>query len=189
MEYESRVILTQEQYLLVKEKFVTSNPNYEEITNVNYYFDTPDLYLTEHHAVLRLRKINSSNSELTLKIDLGKGCLEINQHLTDKEELEFIKNCKFKNTNIKSKLIELGVDLNSLKLITELKTERVEIQFDDYLLVIDKNYYRGKVDYNLEVESDSENHAKERLISIISQFGIEYKKDYISKSKRAIYNL
>ena len=91
--------------------------------------------------------------------------------------------------SIVEKLKENKVDVDHIKLITTLKTERIEIMFQDYLFVLDKNYYRGKIDYNLEVESDSEKRAVSCLLQIIEPFGVEYKKDYISKSKRAIYNL
>ena len=82
-----------------------------------------------------------------------------------------------------------NIDLDRIKLIASLKTERKEIQFPEYLFVIDKNYYNDKVDFNLEVESTSKKLAKEYLNQIISKFNIENKKDYISKSRRAIYNL
>lgn len=81
------------------------------------------------------------------------------------------------------------MDLNSIKLITDLRTERLEVKLNEGLLVIDKNYFRNRVDYNIEVESDSEIYAKTLLLSIISPFGVEYKKDYINKARRAIYNL
>ena len=76
-----------------------------------------------------------------------------------------------------------------LKLIVSLKTERIEIPYQNYLFVLDKNYYRNKVDFNIEVESDSKKAAKCHLIEIISEFGIEYNEDYISKSRRAILGL
>ena len=66
---------------------------------------------------------------------------------------------------------------------------RMEVEFDDHLLVIDKNFYNNKIDFNLEVESTSRKLAKEYLEKVISKYGITYKKDYISKSRRAILKL
>ena len=189
MEYEARVMINEEQYLNVKNYYLSRYKNAEIITNENTYFDTKDLYLTEHHMVLRLRKINDDKHELTLKIQEEKGCLEINHDLT-LNELDNLLNCnQLCGNEILTKLLEVGVNPNDIKLITTLKTDRVEIPFEKYLLVIDKNYYNEKVDFNLEVESTSKNNAENYLFLIISQFGIKYKKDYISKSRRAIYNL
>ena len=182
-------MLSEKEYFLIKERYLKEYPNHKELTNENTYFDTQDLYLTNHHTVLRLRKINNSNSELTLKIQKENGCLEINHPLTLNEENDLLEKMVIEDDEILKALKENRVELTKLNLITTLKTERIEIEFTDYLFVLDKNYYRGKIDYNLEVESTSEILAKQRLLEIIKPFGIKYKKDYISKSKRAIYNL
>lgn len=189
MEYEARVLITPEQYLTIKNKYLSENRNFKEIVNENYYFDTPEQFLTNYNMVLRIRTINDEKTELTLKIQEEKGCLEINQSLTSElKDINFEK-IEITNKEILNRLKEINIKPGDLKLITSLKTERIEIQFPDYLFVIDKNYYRGKVDYNLEVESVTKNDANRYLFEIISEFGIEYKKDCISKSKRAICNL
>ena len=189
MEYEARVMINEEQYLNIRSHYLSNEYQYEELVNENYYFDTKDLKLSSSHKVLRLRKINNQKYELTLKIQEGNGCLEINHHLTSIEKDELMKNHIIPSTKIKEKLKEIGIDPSNIRFITDLKTERLEVKLENCLLVIDKNHFRGRVDFNIEVESDSEKHAKDQLITIISPFGIEYKKDYINKARRAIYNL
>ena len=189
MEYEARVFITPEQYYKIKEKYLKEHPDARKILNENYYFDTEDLYLTEHQMVLRIRKINHQKSELTLKIQKEEGCLEINHPLTLIEESELLNSNVIPDLRIIEELAAYNINPKDIKLITSLVTDRIEIQFDKYLLVIDKNEYRGKTDFNLEVESDSDFAANFYLNLIISEFGIENKKDYITKSKRAIYNL
>ena len=185
-EYEARVMVSEDQYLEIRKKYLTSKNPKRELINVNHYYDTEDRYLTHHHMVLRVREINEKEYELTLKIK-GEECdLELNHSLTYEESQniniitapEIIKELRARN-----------VDISSLKLVSTLKTERLEIEYEDYLLVIDKNYYNNKVDFNIEVESDSKKAAKCHLIVIISKFGIEYNEDYISKSRRAILGL
>ena len=189
MEYEARVMLTEEQYLLIKEKYEKEHPGYKSSTNINHYFDTEDLYLTNHNMVLRLREVENKQAELTLKIQEENGCVEINHYLTDEQSKLLLENKVFPESEIIKKLMELDINIKSLKLVGYLKTERLEFQFNDHLFVIDKNYFKDREDFNLEVESDTENHAKSILIDKISPFGITYKKDYINKAKRAIYNL
>ena len=76
-----------------------------------------------------------------------------------------------------------------IKKICSLKTERLEIHYKKYLLVIDKNYFRDKVDYNVEVESFSRKAAQLYLVKKTAKFGVTFNKGYVSKSRRAIYNL
>ena len=189
MEYEARVMINEEQYLNIHSHYLSLDIPYEKIENENYYFDTPDLKLTNSHKVLRIRKINDEKYELTLKIQEENGCVEINHYLTIKEKEEMMKSGVISYQQIADKLKEYNIDLSTIKFITNLKTERLEFRLEDGLLVIDKNYFQNRIDYNIEVESDSEIHAKTILLSIISPFGVEYKKDYINKARRAIYNL
>ena len=189
MEYEARVMINEEQYLNIRSHYLELNIPHEEIVNENYYFDTEDLKLTNSHKVLRIRKINDKKFELTLKIQEENGCVEINHILTLKEKNELLKNSPISYMPIVEKLLEYGVNPSEIKYITSLKTKRIEFKLENCLLVIDKNYYHNKVDFNIEVESDSESRAKEQLLSIISPFGVTYKKDYINKARRAIYNL
>ncbi|MBQ6920348.1 MAG: CYTH domain-containing protein [Bacilli bacterium] len=189
MEYEARVMINEEQYLNIRNHYLATSYSKEEIVNENYYFDTEDLKLTNSHKVLRMRKINGSKYELTLKIQGENGAIEINHLLTNKEKVELINNNIISYKPIIDKLSQCGVDPNSIKYITDLKTERLEVKLESCLLVIDKNYFRNKVDFNLEVESDAETRAKSQLLAIIEPFGVTYKKDYINKARRAIYNL
>lgn len=189
MEYEARVMINEEQYINIRSHYLSSGLAYEETVNENYYFDTEDLLLTNSHKALRIRKINNEKYELTLKIQESNGCIEINHTLTDKEKEQMMNDGQISYKPIIDKLKEYGADFNSIKFITDLKTERLEVKLNEGLLVTDRNYFRNRIDYNIEVESDSEIHAKTLLLSIISPFGVEYKKDYINKARRAIYNL
>ncbi len=189
MEYESRVMIDEILFNKIKNFYLSNYPESISLTNHNFYFDTEDLFLTKNHVVLRVRCINDCDYELTLKVKGEKGDIELNHHLKEQEAKKIIKDFKVTAKIILEKLKEYPIDLNNIKLITDLKTERIEFSFPNYLFVIDKNYYRGRVDYNLEVEASSKKEAKKYLKDICKKFAVSYKKDYISKSKRAIYNL
>ena len=189
MEYEARLILDENEYSRLKEFYTSKYPNYRFIVNENFYFDTKDLYINNHNSMLRVRSIDESKFELTLKIDKPEGCIEINHLLTDKEKNELFIKGIIPKSNIKDKLEKMNIRPGDISLITNLKTERIEIDFEDYLFVLDKNYFRNRVDFNLEVESASNSLAKSKLLAIIAPFNIEYKNGYITKSRRAIYDL
>lgn len=187
LEYEERVMITENQYSQIVKEY--SKYECKEVVNVNYYFDYENLQLTNSGMVLRARNINDQIFELTLKIKQENGDMEVNHPLTSTEFIDIIENEEIPDSEVLVLLKSKNIDLDRIKLITSLKTERIEIQFPEYLFVIDKNYYNDKVDFNLEVESTSKKSAKDYLNQIISKFNIENKKDYISKSRRAIYNL
>ena len=187
LEYEERVMITENQYSQIVNEY--SKYEGKEVVNVNYYFDYENLQLTNSGMVLRARNINDQIFELTLKIKQENGDMEVNHPLTSTEFNDIIENEEIPDSEVLVLLKSKNIDLDRIKLITSLKTERIEIQFPEYLFVIDKNYYNDKVDFNLEVESTSKKLAKDYLNQIISKFNIENKKDYISKSRRAIYNL
>lgn len=188
MEYEARAMLSEEEYLLIKEKYLKKENKIVFSTNENAYFDTPNLDITNHHMVLRVRKINDDKKELTLKIQRTDVCIEINHNLTPEQEKELYETGRIPNQPIRGMLMDSAISLRNIKYITSLKTERMEIQYNNYLLVLDKNYYRDIIDYNIEVESTSEIEAKRILKEILDSFGIEYRTNYINKAKRAITN-
>ncbi len=189
IEYEARAFISEEQYDTLLAKYQNSKREKCFITNVNTYFDYEDLSLTKSHVVLRTRSMNDKDYELTLKIKEEKGDSEYNHPLTYNEYQNINEKLALPYSNVKDKLNELGIDLNRLKLIVSLKTERLEVKYKHHLFVIDKNYYRNKVDYNVEVESSSKPLAKKYLNKRCECIGVTYKKGYISKSRRAIFDL
>ena len=189
MEYEARCMINEKEFDLIKKEY-SSFPNTKRIiTNKNVYFETPSLYLVNHHMVLRLRHINNDKEELTLKIKGEGGDIEINYPLSKKETMDLIDDIEIPDSVIRNKLVELGVNLNSLEIVTTLFTERMEIDFPDHVFIIDKNFYNNKVDYNLEVESTSKEKAQHYLEKIVKPYGIKIDKNYMSKSRRAILKL
>ncbi len=60
----------------------------------------------------------------------------------------------------------------------------MEIKFDDFLIVLDKNEYLETCDYNLEIEANSIKRAESIILELCGFFALEYKRDYSSKSNR-----
>lgn len=189
MEYEARAMVSENQYLQILAHFLKSKEDKKQFTNFNTYFDYEDLFLTNNHMVLRTRRIGDNEYELTLKIKGDKGDIEYNTSLTSNQYDEMKRSTTIPDSIVKDKLLENNIDLNKLQFITDLKTDRLEVYSNNHIIVIDKNYYRNRVDYNVEVESNSKESAISVLNDTFSSFGVTYKKGYISKSRRAIFNL
>ena len=187
-EFESRIMLTNEEYLNVVSFYMKLYPNHHFLSNNNDYFDTKDLFLKNKHITLRIRTINDVRSELTLKIKDEQGDTEINDDISFKEKEILLKEKVFPEGNVKRYLLSLPIPLSDYENITSLYNRRLEIEYDDHILVIDKNEYNGIVDYNLEIEAKEDiNQAKRLLNEYIKKFNLSLvNQKYYGKAHRAI---
>ena len=187
-EFESRIMLNESEYIAIVSHYIRLYPNKQFLKNVNYYFDTDELYLRKHHINLRIRVINDTKYELTLKVSHSDGDDEINDVIFKKDADALINNERFPDGNVKTYLQSLPYSLDAYKVITSLNNLRLEIENEDHLLVIDKNTYGEITDYNLEIEAkESIKAAFRHLNNYIEQFNLTNRgKKYVGKSHRAI---
>ena len=187
-EFESRIMLTEEEYLNIVSFYIKQYPESHFLQNTNIYFDSNDLFLKNHHITLRVRTVNDIKCEFTLKIKGSNGDQEINDDLSKKEEDLLIRHHVFPNGHVKNYLLSLSYPLSNYHIITTLYNRRLEIQFTDHLLVIDKNQYGDVVDYNLEIEAENSIKVAEKLLGdYIKKFQLSSRKQkYVGKAHRAI---
>lgn len=187
-EFESRIMLKESEYLDIVSFYLREFPNKHFLKNTNIYFDTDDHYLKNNHQTLRLRIINDSKFELTIKISNKQGDDEINDALNKKEVDALLNDAIFPEGDVRRYLSSLPYSIDSFHQIVVLNNLRLEIVYEDHLLVIDKNNYNGITDYNLEIESqESINSAIKQLESYIKQFHLTRGEEkYVGKSHRAI---
>ena len=187
-EYETRLMLTEEQYFFIVTYYMNIEPNKHFLQNANHYYDTEDLFLRGQHMTLRVRIINDVKSELTLKIKGENGDEEITDGLAPKEQELLLEQNIFPYGQVRNRLMLLPYSLDKYHRIASLYNRRLEIEYEDHTLVIDKNTYGDIVDYNLEVESKiGIKHAKDTLKEYIDKFNLTVSKEkYVGKARRAI---
>lgn len=187
-EFESRIMLTDEEYLSIVSYYLKIYPNHKFLQISNVYFDSEDLFLRNSHITLRVRTTNDVKSELTVKIKGSNGDQEINDDINPKEKDLLLNKGIFPNGAVKNYLLTLPYHLSSYKQISSLHNRRLEIQFDDHLLVIDKNNYNDITDYNLEIETkNSIELANIVLQEYIKKFHLSlHSQKYHGKAHRAI---
>lgn len=174
IEYEDRVMIKESDYKKVIEDIKKDSKHYVSLHIENIYLDTHDFELQKNHLMLRLRNINNDEQELTLKIRNGQGShIELNETLKSHPEIDKHLDKRFEE----------------YQEITKLVTDRIEVQHEDYLFVLDKNYYNGIIDYNIEIEAKTFEKAHETLLKYCKKYNLEYKSDYPSKNKRALATL
>lgn len=188
-EYETRLMITEEQYFFIVTYYMNIQPNKHFLQITNHYYDTDELNLTkEQRMTLRVRIINDVKSELTLKIKGEDGDEEVTDGLSPKEQELLLEQNIFPYGQVRNRLMLLPYPLNKYHRITSLFNRRLEIEFEDHTLVIDKNTYDNEVDYNIEIESKlGIAHAKELLQEYAGKFNLTLSKEkYFGKARRAI---
>ena len=190
-ELEERVMIDKKQFLEIEKYFQENFPNYRIIHQKNHYFDDKYRTIKKLDTVLRIRSFKDKKErEFTYKIKGEEGDIEYTQLLSRYWFYQITRYSKLPDGPVKQKLFDDKVDIESLKMLVDLYTRRMEVRFDNYLFVLDANMYNGITDYNIEIESDiSKQHAKEVILQYCNQFGLEYKKKYIGKCKRALQSI
>lgn len=186
IEIEAKVLIEEEGFKKVKEL-------YEDYANTayiqtNYYIDTPNFDLRKNGVGLRIRQFENKYV-VTLKTPLSEGLLEKTETITKEQYKSMRDKNIFPDIKIRSFIIMLGFNVEELKILTSLRTERIDVAYDTGLFSMDRNEYSGKVDYELEKESNNLKGAEEFLIDICTKAGIPFTINRVTKQARAFDRL
>lgn len=165
MEIEFKNLLTTAEYKRLFEayKFGELTPVVQE----NLYFDTSDMTIKENQSALRIR-MKEHSAEMTLKTPKNGHLLETNEDLTLSEAEEMIKAGTFTPPDsILNQLKSEGVTVDTVHLVTSLKTKRYEKEVNGCLIVLDQSWYGNTMDYELELEAPEHDKGKEMFYTIL----------------------
>lgn len=184
IEIEAKVLINEDDYKRVLKFY--KKEELQKVTQLNYYIDTDDLLLKQFGIGLRIRQ--KDFYVLNMKAPLQEGLLEKKESITEKEFENFKNNGVLPNGSIKNLLLMFGVDITKLKIQTTLKTERIVIENfnENEVFAIDKNYYNGLIDYELELEGTSLERAKNSLKEKCKELNIDFVENAKSKQVRAM---
>jgi len=139
-EFERKLIIGENDYITLLQDF---NKNFirEDILQINYYYDTPDYNIFHSDETVRVRQINDS---LKLQYKYNKnysGDIRISNEYSEKI------------SELPQAIIINGIKVNNIGFMV---TERINFKLMDCIISLDKNYYLGMVDYEIEVETTNE---------------------------------
>ena len=120
-------------------------------TQKNVYFDTLSHDLKRQQAALRVR-VKNNTYELKLKTKAEVGLLETNQMITKADYKTFKHDHQLVKGPVYDALVELGIHVDELRVMTDLTTKRAEVPYENGLLVLDKSFYGEVIDFELEYE-------------------------------------
>ena len=169
MEIEFKNLLTKEEYTRLLTYF---NIGPEQIVHQeNHYFDTPNYDLKNAASGLRIR-ILPHHIECTLKERSSENVhLETTDMLTADIAAQMIRGLTFEAPSVEQRLLEMNVNIAELQLFGSLTTNRVELEYEGGLLVLDHSFYLQCEDYEVEYETNDEHTG----FSIFEQFLTNHK--------------
>ena len=181
IEIEAKALVSQDDYRKLAKLFPDS-PRY---TQTNHYIDSDTRILNKEGIALRIREKNDQY-ELTLKTPLSQGLLEKNCVITKQQFDDFKEKGIFPKGDTSRFLTMLDIDIATLKILTSLTTDRIDVEYKGGLLSIDRNCYSGKTDYEVEFEYNNLGGAKKVLSDLFEENGIAYTFTKASKTRRAM---
>ncbi|WP_058308130.1 CYTH domain-containing protein [Gracilibacillus massiliensis] len=175
IEIEFKNLLTEEEYQQLVNHFYSSNST--EMIQKNHYFETADFQIKKHHAALRIRE-KENTYQLTLKQPNphGPGLLETHADLTSSEAKLSLEGNFVEKEEIEKALNNMGISHTDLKYGGMLQTYRIESNYKDTMIVLDKSEYNGHTDYELELEAHDEAYGLKIFQEILSNHNIPKRK-------------
>lgn len=168
-EIERKSIITKNEYEnFIKYFFKKLESNYK--LQINYYYDTDNFSLNKKGDTLRIRQINDS-----LKLEY-----KYNKKIIDDTRIckEVVKEVEYLPKTI-------SINNTEYNQIGSLITDRTNYLYEEFVISLDKNYYLGIVDYEIEIESQSE----DQLPDIVQKLDIKFFKESDGKYTRFINKL
>lgn len=166
-------MITKEEYKRLIAAFNIAN---EQIfTQENFYFDTPDFALKNLGSALRIRK-KDKTYEMTLKQPADIGLLETNQTINADDTSAALDNSGLPYGKVQQCIEEKNIPFSKLKYLGSLKTNRVEFEYMNGLLVLDHSTYLNTEDYEVEYEVKDYQEGQEIFRTFLSQFNIPERK-------------
>lgn len=181
IEIEAKALINAQEY----KKLVKAYSEYHRYTQTNYYIDNEDRDLGKEGIGLRIRE-KDGDFTLTLKTPLSQGLLEKNEPISQKVFEDFRDKGIFPKTDMVRFLTMMGFDVNTLRIITYLTTDRIDVEYKEGLLSIDKNIYSGITDYEVELEYNSMEGAIQGMEEFFTSHGMVYVCNKANKVTRAL---
>lgn len=171
LEIEFKNLLTKEEYFMLLRHFNITQERIHQ--QENHYFDTADFHLKKARCGLRIRVL-PNKIECTLKERSSQyGYLETTDILTEDQAAAMIKGAPFSAPSVEQRLIALQIPIEQLQLFGSLTTKRVEIDYQDGILVFDHSFYLQCEDYEVEYETKDEKIGKSIFEKFLNHFEIE----------------
>lgn len=164
VENEFKIMLTEQQYNAIHALYSWDG----EASQVNNYYDSPDLQLSERHITCRVRSVSG---KFLLQMKLPAGALDNGaiSRIELEQELDGVPQTLSSDMLTRLSGAE---NLPEVQLLGTLNTFRSVKHFPGAEIDLDKSEYFGRTDYELEIEYTDEAAAKSLLEQISAHVDI-----------------
>ncbi|WP_332689162.1 CYTH domain-containing protein [Halalkalibacter lacteus] len=171
VEIEVKSMLTKQSYSKLLSGFGLTEE--DAIVQHNHYLETPSFSLKETGSGLRVRE-RAETYTLTLKQPHKVGKLETHQTISEADWLQAKEEGILPSGEVKTQLDMLNIPINELKFVGTLSTKRIEIQYEEGNLCFDQSSYFDQIDYEIEFEGKSEEHATTTLKNLLTTYQVDF---------------
>lgn len=198
IERELKYLVKKSEFYNLKKYLDSSCLLCNTVIQTNYYFDTSNYTLKSKGISLRLREIDHKEYYLTVKVKNAEVinnlhikkeyCMQINQK--DFDLIKGLKDIRILSETLEllKNILEYCQDESALNMIGCLTTKRISYKipgFDEPIL-LDKNMYLSRTDYEIEWETEEIDRASQKIKNIFDGLGITAQVNSVSKSSRFI---
>ncbi|WP_088103493.1 CYTH domain-containing protein [Halalkalibacter urbisdiaboli] len=170
IEIEVKTLISEEAYNRFLRSFNFRSD--DAVVQHNHYFETKSFLLKEAQAALRIREKNETFT-LTLKQPHETGLLETHQSLSSAEAKRALNEAHLPSGEVVRALKELNIPVEELSHLGTLTTSRIEFPYKGGSLCFDKSAYFDVIDYEVEFEGTSPEHAETTLTSLLQEFNLK----------------
>ncbi|MBM6618261.1 CYTH domain-containing protein [Bacillus suaedaesalsae] len=169
IEIEFKNLLSKDEYQTLLTEYSIKRDDI--VLQQNHYFDTMSFALKDNGAALRIR-YKKMTYTLTLKQPLPEGLLETHQTLTDREAADMLNGGPLVKGDIYKIIKNLNINPSEIRYLGTLETNRVELPYENGILVFDHSSYLNVEDYELEYEAKDYNEGKIQFEKFLTKHDI-----------------
>ncbi|MFC0469534.1 CYTH domain-containing protein [Halalkalibacter kiskunsagensis] len=170
VEIEVKSMITEQSYHELLRAFRLVEE--DAVLQHNHYFETPSFSLKEAGSGLRIRE-KSRTYTLTLKQPHKVGKLETHQTISEDIWIQAKETGKLPSGQVKAQLELLSIPVNELQFVGTLSTKRIEVEYEEGNLCFDQSSYFDQIDYEIEFEGKSEEHATNTLKNLLTTYQLD----------------
>lgn len=171
LEIEYKSLVSEEKYHELLKHIAQFAKEKESYTQINYFFDTSDLFLDKQGITLRLR-LKKDKWQLTAKLKQTtenndySANQELNEIISEEKATHYLTNGLDVNEPVIREMLTVAKLDEPLEfnLLGSLTTYRTDYSFYDDTISLDKNEYNDMTDHELEWETN--NH---QFVSFINE--------------------
>lgn len=153
----------------------------KKINQTNYYYMDSKKILLKDKITVRIRKIGTElKLQIKVPINITKGF-----HIKQEFEKQVYEVPKVINDTFISNCIHN--EISEVYLLGKLKTERFIVNSGKNLICLDKSFFWGKIDYEIEIEIEEK--LSEPLKEILGSLNINFNNKTEGKKSRFLRTL